>query len=99
MHLKPSVYPSFLGRKQNHLTMNITSFYTVIPNNEGLQALKYLLNQRLVKNPSSETLLRLVELVFTHAFHLAIKKINGVEIGTKIGPTQLRQPFRSLYRK
>ena len=34
--------------------MDITSLYTVIPNNEGLQALKYFFNQRPIKKPSSE---------------------------------------------
>ena len=43
--------------------MDITSLYTVIPNNEGLQALKYFFNQRPIKKPRSETLLRLAELV------------------------------------
>ena len=34
----------------------------VIPNNGGLGALKYFFDQRIVKEPSSETLLRLTEL-------------------------------------
>ena len=46
-------------------TMDITSLYTIIPNNEGLQVLKYFFNQRPIKKPSSETLLRLAELVLT----------------------------------
>ena len=45
--------------------MHIISLYTVIPNNEGLQALKYFFNQRPNKKPSSETLLRLAELLLT----------------------------------
>ena len=45
--------------------MEITSLYTVIPNNEGFQELKYFFNQRPIKKPSSETLLRLAELVLT----------------------------------
>ena len=40
---------------------DITSLYTVIANNEGLQALKYFFNQRPIKKPSSETLLRLAD--------------------------------------
>ena len=43
--------------------MDIITLYTVTPNDEGLQALKYFFNQRPIKKPSSETLLRLAELV------------------------------------
>ena len=72
-------------------TMDVTSLYTVIPNNEGLQALKYFLNQRPVKSPSSETLLRLAELVLTlNCFSFGdnyYKQINGVAMGTKMGPS------------
>ena len=45
--------------------MGITSLYNVIPNNEGLQALKYFFTQRPIEKPRSETLLRLAELVLT----------------------------------
>ena len=71
--------------------MDITSLYTVIPNNEVLQALKYFFNQRPIKKPSSETLLRLVELVLTlNCFSFGdryYKQINGVATGTKMGPS------------
>ena len=42
--------------------MAVTSLYTVIPKNEGLQALKYFFGQRPIKKPSTETLLHLPEL-------------------------------------
>ena len=45
--------------------MDITSLYTVIPNGEGLLALKHFFDLRAVKEPSSETMLRLAELVLT----------------------------------
>ena len=45
--------------------MDVTCLYTVIPKNEGLQALKYFFGQRPIKKPSTETLLRLAELVLT----------------------------------
>ena len=63
----------------------------VIPNNEGPQALKYFFNQRPIKKPSSETLLRLAELVLTlNCFSFVdnyYKQINGVAMGTKMGPS------------
>ena len=82
---------NFSGENKIIFTMDITSLYTVIPNNEGLQALKYFFNQRPIKKPSSETLLRLAELVFTlNCFSFGdnyYKQINGVAIGTKMGPS------------
>ena len=70
--------------------MDITSLYTVIPNNEGLLALKYFFDQRTVKEPSTDTLLRLAELVLTlNSFTFSgeiFKQINGVAMGTKMGP-------------
>ena len=71
--------------------MDITSLYTVIPNSEGLQALKHFFDQSTVKEPSSETLLRLAELVLTlNCFSFAgnyYKQINGVAMGTRMGPS------------
>ena len=68
-----------------------TSLYTVIPNYEGLLALKHFFDLRTVKKPSSETLLRLAELVLTlNCFSFAgsyYKQINGVAMGTKMGPS------------
>ena len=56
---------NFLGEDKLIFTMDISSLYTVIPNSEGLQALRYFFDQRTVTEPSSETLLRLAELVLT----------------------------------
>ena len=71
--------------------MDIASLYSVIPNSEGLLALKYFFDQRTVKEPNSETLLRLAELVLTlNCFSFAgnyYKQINGVAMGTKMGPS------------
>ena len=62
--------------------MDITSLYTVIPNGEGLLALKHFFDQRTVKEPKSETLLRLAELVLTlNCFSFGdnfFKQTNGV---------------------
>ena len=80
---------NFLGEDKLIFTMGITSLYTVIPNGECLLALKHFFNLRTVKEPSSETLLRLAELVLTlNCFSFAgsyYKQINGVAMGTKMG--------------
>ena len=81
---------NFLGRDKLIFTMDITSLYTVIPNGEGLLALKHFFELRTVKEPSSETLHRLAELALTlNCFSFAdscYKQINGVAMGTKMGP-------------
>ena len=82
---------NFFGQDKLIFTMDISSLYTVIPNSEGLLALKYFFDQRTVKEPSSETLLRLAEVVSTlNCFSFAgnyYKQINGVAMGTKMGPS------------
>ena len=82
---------NFLGEDKIIFTMDISSLYTVIPNSKGLQALRYFFDQRTVTEPSSETLLRLAELVLTlYCFSFAgnyYKQINGVAMGTKMGPS------------
>jgi len=71
--------------------MDITSLYTVIPNGEGLLALKHFFDLRAVKEPSSETLLRLAKPVsILNWFSFAdnyFKQINGVAMGTKMEPS------------
>ncbi|CAH3106973.1 unnamed protein product [Pocillopora meandrina] len=71
--------------------MDLTSLYTVIPIDEGLRALKHLFDHRTVKEPSSETLLCLAELVLTfNCFSFGgnyYKQTNGVAMGTKMGPS------------
>ena len=82
---------NFSGENKLIFTRDITSLYTVIPNNEGLQALRIFFDQRTIKEPSSETLLRLAELVLTlNCFSFAdnhYKQVNGVAMGTKMGPS------------
>ena len=79
------------GQDKLIFSIDITSLYTVIPNSEGLEALKHFFDQRTVKEPSSETLLRLAELVLTlNCFSFAgnyYKQINGVAMGTRMGPS------------
>ena len=82
---------NFLDEDKLIFTMDITSLHTVIPNGEGLLTLKHFFDLRTVKEPSSETLLRLAELVLTlNCFSFAdhyYKQINGVAMGTKMGPS------------
>ena len=60
-------------------------------NTFSINALKHFFDQRTVKEPSSETLLRLAELVLTlNCFSFAgnyYKQINGVAMGTRMGPS------------
>ena len=37
-------------------TMDVKSLYTVIPNDEGLRALRHFFDRRTVKEPSTDTL-------------------------------------------
>ena len=82
---------NFLGEGKLIFTMDITALYTVIPNGEGLLALKHFFDWRTVKEPISETLLHLAELVLTlNCFSFAdsyYKQINGVAMSTKMGPS------------
>ena len=56
---------NFLGQNKFVFTMDITSLNAVIPNDEGLRALKHFFDQCTIKEPCFETLLRLAELVLT----------------------------------
>ena len=82
---------NFLGHDKLLYTMDITSLYTVVPNDEGLLALKHSSIYALLMKPSYETLLRQAELVptlnwfsFGRNYH---KQTNGVAKGTKMGPS------------
>ena len=70
--------------------MDISSLDTVIPNDEAFQALKHFFNRHTIQDSSNETLLHLAELVLTlNCFTFSInfdKQINGVAMGTKMGP-------------
>ena len=63
-------------------TMDIISLYTVIPNSEDLQALKYFFNQRAIKKTD---LGNLTPSSWTGDNYY--KQINGFAIGTKMGPS------------
>ena len=81
---------TFSGPNRYLFTMDIKSLYMVIPNNDGLQALKYHLDLRPTQEPPTSTLVRLAELVlklnsfeFNNSFY---QQVGGVAMGTKMGP-------------
>ena len=82
---------NFLDQNKLYFTMDIKSLYTVIPNDESLLAFKHIFDHRTVEEPSSETLLRLTELVLTlNCFSFGgnyYKQTNGMAMGTKMGPS------------
>ena len=70
--------------------MDIKSLYTVIPNDEGLVALRYYLSMRQVlKPPTADTLIRMAELVLTlNTFKFNgeyYKQVGGVAMGSRLG--------------
>ena len=71
-------------------TMDIKSLYRVIPNDGGLCAQQYYLDKREMLEPSTDTLLRLAELVLTlNTFELNgefYKQTGGVAMGSRLGP-------------
>ena len=76
---------------QNLFTMDVKSLYTIIPHSEGLIAMKYFLDLRTEKNPLTDTIVRLAELVLslnTFTFHdKYYHQTKGVAMGTKMGPS------------
>ena len=82
---------NIFGQKKLIFTMDITYLYTLIPNDEGLRALKHFFDHRTVEEPSSETLLRSAEQVLIlNWFSFGgnyYKQTNGVAMGTKMGPS------------
>ena len=83
--------------------MEITYLYSAIPNGDGPLALKHFFDLRTVREPSSETLLCLAQLVLTlDCFSFAYKyykQINGVAMGAKMGPiyANLEHQFFNQY--
>ena len=82
-------YPT-TGPDRFVFTMNIKSLYTVIPNNDGLLALRHFLNKRPVQEPPSHILVCLAELVLTlNSFSFNgdyFQQTGGVAMGSRLGP-------------
>ena len=80
---------SFTGSHRYLFTMDMF-LYTVIPNNDGLQALKHHPDLRPEKQPPTHTLVRLAELVlYLNCFDFDgnyYQQVGGVAMGTKMGP-------------
>ena len=70
--------------------MDVKSLYTVIPHHDGLRALKFFLDKRLVQEQSTSVLVWLAELVLIlNNFSFDgehYQQISGVAMGTKMGP-------------
>ena len=68
--------------------MDVKSLYTVIPHHNCLRALKFFLDKRSNKEPSTSVLVRLPELVLTlNNFSFDgehYQQISGVAMGTKM---------------
>ena len=70
-------------------TMEVKFIYIVVPNQDGLIALKHFLNSCPVQNPPTNTLIRLTELVLIQnffSFHGNVYvQVGGVARGSKLG--------------
>ena len=81
----PAVGVNFL------FTMDIISLYASIPHALSMEALTHYLDSRATKDPATETLLRLLDLVFSmNTFQFNghhYKQVKGFAMGAKIGPS------------
>ena len=66
--------------------MDVTSLYTHILHSDGLKALKHFLNKCATKEPSTDTLIHLAELVLNKNTFSFSKQVNGIAMGTKMDP-------------
>ena len=81
---------SFQGQHRFTFTMDVKPLYTVIPHQDGLEALRFFFNQRTNQETTTTTLVRLAELVLTfNNFSFDgehYQQISGVAKGTKMRP-------------
>ena len=87
------IFYQFRFTSENYFlfTMDVKSLHNVIPNADGLSAVKHFLDQCTTKDPPTSTLLRLAELVLTtngfsfdQQFYV---QVGGVAMGSKLGPS------------
>jgi hypothetical protein len=73
------------------VSMDVTSLYTNIPHNDGIEACREAWDQRAVKEPPTECLVQLLTLVLKHNNFTFIGEhfiqINGTAMGTKMAPS------------
>jgi hypothetical protein len=73
------------------VSMDVTSLYTNIPHNDGIEACQEAWDQRAAKEPPTECLVQLLTLVLKHnnftfnGEHFL--QINGTAMGTKMAPS------------
>ena len=73
------------------VSMDVTSLYTNIPHNDGIEACREAWDQRAVKEPPTECLVQLLTLVLKHSNFTFngehFLQINGTAMGTKMAPS------------
>eukprot|EP00061_Rhincodon_typus_P000303 g11240.t1 len=71
--------------------MDVQSLYTCIPHEDGLKALRFFLSRRPDQYPSTDTLIRLAELVLTlnnfSSNSSRFLQTRRVAMGTRMGPS------------
>jgi hypothetical protein len=73
------------------VSMDVTSLYTNIPHNDGIEACREAWDQRAVKEPPTECLVQLLTLVLKYN-NLTFNgehflQINGIAMGTNMAPS------------
>ena len=71
--------------------MDVTSLYTSIPHNDGIEACREAWDQKAVKEPPTECIVQLLTLVLKHNNFIFngehFLQINGTVMGTKMAPS------------
>lgn len=72
-------------------TMDVCALYTSIPHALSMEALRHFLDSRSIQNPSTDILLRLIDLALTrNTFQFNgshYRQLKGIAMGSKIGPS------------
>ena len=72
------------------VTLDVSSLYTNIPHEEGIEACRSVLNQRSVCDPPTEDLCSLIEVILTNNVfgfnNKCYHQVHGTAMGTKMAP-------------